>query len=321
MANTAHQTPVPDIAFFPGHGDLLFLCQLLNDHCHLIQYFLQFKRLMLQLDLSGFQLAHIQHFIDKLQQQMGGVFDLCPAFCLLIQIVCIVLCHLQHAADAIDGGADIMAHSLQESGLFRIGLIRSLCFLKELLLISCLLFQSLFQILSFVSPDDQTDQENNESVDQKDQEHIPGKTGKDHTVCCISIDVIISLLAHHAVTMHFRNENDMGAVCRLFQRLYHFIIRCALSDLCGIIAGDHLSVIYDHNSPFGRDLIAFQQALYGQRKCFGAFRRYIIIGNKHPLCVFSGCSCHIDIAAVRQIESLGILSRCISFCIQRRTFP
>ena len=44
--------------------------------------------------------------------QVRCFFHLCSVFRLLFHIICIIVCHMYHAADSIDRSPDIMAHSL-----------------------------------------------------------------------------------------------------------------------------------------------------------------------------------------------------------------
>ena len=73
------------------------------------------------------QLAHIQDIIYQFQQQIGGLFNLYPAFRLFLHIVCIMVCHIEHTADSIDRSPDIMAHSPEKLCFCLIGCFCLFC--------------------------------------------------------------------------------------------------------------------------------------------------------------------------------------------------
>ena len=77
----------------------------------------QLKGHLFQRGLLGFQLAHIQHVVDQRLQVAGGKLDLLQAIVHTGFIVPVAADDVQHAHNAVDGRAHIMAHAVQEFGL------------------------------------------------------------------------------------------------------------------------------------------------------------------------------------------------------------
>ena len=121
----SNKIPVYDFFFLPLNPDILFFSNLLDYNKYFFRDFTQIKRDLFQNDFIRLQLAHIQDVIYQFQQQIGGLFNLFPAFCLFLHIVCIMVCHIEHTADSIDRSPDIMAHPLEK---FRLRLIGCFCF-------------------------------------------------------------------------------------------------------------------------------------------------------------------------------------------------
>ena len=121
VTRTAYEIPVCNGKIPLDDFDTSFLCQLFDNGKYFIQKLLQMEGFLFEHDFTGLQFPHIKHFIDELQEQLGRFTDLLTTFDLLFQIIGIVLCHRQHANDAIDRCTDIMAHALEKFCLRDIG--------------------------------------------------------------------------------------------------------------------------------------------------------------------------------------------------------
>ena len=81
---------------------------------HLIHQLRQGKGFLPGLPLSCFDLAHIQHIIDQIQQMAGRYSHLVQAFVNLLPVLPVFADDLQHAQNAVDGRAHIVAEPVQE---------------------------------------------------------------------------------------------------------------------------------------------------------------------------------------------------------------
>ena len=88
---------------------------------HAVAQLRQVKGNVLQLHLAALQLGHVQHIVDQAEQEAGGGQDLLPARLLFFLIPDAAAADGDHAADAVDGGADVVAHAAQEAGLGGVG--------------------------------------------------------------------------------------------------------------------------------------------------------------------------------------------------------
>ena len=98
-----------------------------------------------QVDLPALQATHIECLVGKVEQQSRCRPDFRAALGLLLQIVRIGIANLDHAANAVDGCAQVMAHATQKLRLCRVGrrgLTRRLC---QLVAIVALLLQQVRQ--------------------------------------------------------------------------------------------------------------------------------------------------------------------------------
>ena len=114
MPRTSDKIPMCDFFFLPHNPDILFCGNLFDHNKHFLKDFSQIKWDLFQDDLTRLKLTHIQNIIYQFQQHVRCLFHLCPVFRLLLHIICIVFCHINHATDSIDRGPDIMAHPLEK---------------------------------------------------------------------------------------------------------------------------------------------------------------------------------------------------------------
>ena len=152
------------------------------------------ERPVFEHDLTGFQLAHVQNFIDELQQKARGVPDFAAALGLFGHIVGVVVANLHHAPDAVDGRADVMAHPLQELGLGNVGGLSLAGGLFQRFLVGFLL-QELFLLIGVHrAAAHQFNQKNNEGVGNHYKDDVLGRCGKDGGLWQKGVDVVVEAL-------------------------------------------------------------------------------------------------------------------------------
>ena len=149
------------------------LCRLFFQHgAGLVQQLRQVKGHLFQHDLAGFQLAHVQHFVHQLQQQGGRFPDLAAALGLPVGVLRVMVADLHHAADAVDGRADIVAHALQKFRLCNIGSFRLEGLGLELLLILLLPAQLLFAVALGRLPAQHLHQKEDDRIHEHRKQHV-----------------------------------------------------------------------------------------------------------------------------------------------------
>ena len=147
------------------------------------------ERPVLQDNLAGFQLAHVQNLVDKLQQQAGGVPDFAAALGLLVRVIAVMVANLHHAAYAVDGRADIVAHPLQELSLGHIGGLGLVGGLLQLNLVGALLAQVLGLIAAHCAAAHQLNEQYNHQIGHHNENHIFGRGLKDGLLRQIGADI------------------------------------------------------------------------------------------------------------------------------------
>ena len=124
VQRAAHQPGMRQPAVLPVQHDAA-LCRLFFRHVRdLVHQLGQIKGHVFQHHLAGLQLAHVQHLVHQLQQQGGSLPDLFAAVSLPRHILRAAVADLHHTPDAVDGGADIVAHALQKLGLGKVCALR-----------------------------------------------------------------------------------------------------------------------------------------------------------------------------------------------------
>ena len=135
MQRTAAQMRALYLCIVDYNGQTLERTVHLGDVVALVQQFDQVKRLVLEHDRTGFQLVHIQDAVDQIEQKTRGFLHLAAALGLLSHIVREMLRDSDHALNAVDRCADIVAHAAQE---IRLGNVGAACLLggrEQLLLV------------------------------------------------------------------------------------------------------------------------------------------------------------------------------------------
>ena len=102
-----------------GQAVLFYLC--LHQRRDAVHQHLDVKGLLLHHHLPGFQFAHVQHVVDQCQKMVSGEVYFIKAAVHLPGIVPVGAEDVQHTENAVDGGADVVAHAAQEAGLGGVG--------------------------------------------------------------------------------------------------------------------------------------------------------------------------------------------------------
>ena len=248
------------------HGPVLHpdatLCRRFFQHgADLAQQLFQIKGHGFQHHFSGFQLAHIQHFVHQFQQQGGGVPDLFAALGLLAGILREVVGDLHHAPDAIDWRADIVAHALQKFRLCHIGGFRLLCLGPELLLVLLLPAQLLFPVALGRFPAQSLHQHEHHRIAEHRKQHIARRSCKHIRFPAEHIDVEISSALDHA--------KAAGRAAQPIVDMHHLAVAGLIPDGCEsrhfvdaephqrrIVGGRDLFALRHHNGAVDLQVIA-----------------------------------------------------------------
>ena len=86
----------------------------LGDHAALVRKLVDVEALLGELDVAALELAHVEDVVDDREQVAGRLPDLMPTLGELGGVIGEVVGDLDHAADAVDGRADVVAHAAQE---------------------------------------------------------------------------------------------------------------------------------------------------------------------------------------------------------------
>ena len=111
---TADQSRVRQLTAVRTVGNAHLRNLRIDKGCHIIHQMLQVKRSALDRLFSGLQLIHIEHIVDECQQMACGKIDFIEAvvhFCLILPVFAD---DIQHAHNAIDRRAHIVAHAVHK---------------------------------------------------------------------------------------------------------------------------------------------------------------------------------------------------------------
>ncbi len=76
---------------------------------------------MLEHNLAALELVHVQDLVDQLEQHLSRLADLATAVVASGQVVLAALGDVEHAHDAVERRADVVAHAQQKVGLCPVG--------------------------------------------------------------------------------------------------------------------------------------------------------------------------------------------------------
>ena len=216
MQRAAHQPGMRQPAVFPvQHNTALF--RLFFQHIRDLVYQLgQIKGHIFQHHLAGLQLAHVQHLVHQFQQQGGSLPDLFAAIGLPRHILRAAVADLHHTPDAVDGGADIVAHALQKLGL---GKVCALCLQRSRLegfLVLLLPAQLLLPVAPGGLAAQQLQKEQHDHVSKGRHAHIAHGRDIHLPLRAVDIDIKTASLPHNAVGVLLPGgavHMDHAAVC------------------------------------------------------------------------------------------------------------
>ena len=260
MARASDELPMNDPFLLQGDPDILLRGHLLDYNQHFLRNAAQIKGDLFQNHFLRFQFAHVQDFVDQLQQQMGGLFDLCPALRLLLHIRRIMVGHIDHAADPIDWRPDVMAHTLEELGFGLVGSLRFFCRSQKLRFVLFLLF--LFQLLvGQIGPvHPEPEQTEYQEIKKGSACYTQGQIVEHFRIRQIGIDIIVPLLQHDPVASGpiLSQVVNVLAVRMLLQCLNHLVLRGILAKQTLIVAGNDPALIHHKNRSVFLGTVAIQ---------------------------------------------------------------
>ena len=102
---------------------------------------------------TRFELAHVEHFVDELKKHLGRFFDFNAAIVALGDVVAAALGDVEHAHDAVQGRADVVAHAQEEVGFGAVGALGVLLGRDQLSLVGLFLFTLLALLLKVLFDD------------------------------------------------------------------------------------------------------------------------------------------------------------------------
>ena len=108
---------MPEGADLLGQGHAAVVELPLDDAAAGVQQFAQVKVGVQHLHGAAFHLGHVQHIVDEGQQVAGRTAHLDQAVFHAGLVVKVGFGNIQHAHNAVDGGADIVGHIGEELGL------------------------------------------------------------------------------------------------------------------------------------------------------------------------------------------------------------
>ena len=249
MARASDELPVKDPFLLQGDPDIPLRGHLLGHNQHFLRNAAQVKGDLFQNHFLRIQLAHVQDFVDQLQQQVGCLFDLCPALRLLLYIRRVMVGHIEHTADPVDRRPDVMAHAPEELGLGLVGGLRLFRRSQKLRLVPLLFF--LLQLLAGQIGPVQPEPEYAEyqKIQQDSTCYTQGQIVKYFRIRQIGIDIVVPLLQHDPVAsgpVIFQVVNVL-AVRMLLHGLNHRIVPGTLAKQTLVVAGNHHPLIRHKN--------------------------------------------------------------------------
>ena len=152
-------------------GDVQLASLALKHLAHLVVERHQVRGAQLKLHFPAFKLAHVKHFADQVKQNARRHPDLLAALALLGNVAVERVAHFHHAADAVDGRADIVAHALQKLGFRRVRALRLARRFGQSFAVFVLLRNQLVQMRVLGLPAQQHHQNNEHRVQRQRKRH------------------------------------------------------------------------------------------------------------------------------------------------------
>ncbi len=320
MGHAPHIAPMGDVHQFFRAGEALLSRQFLDHRSDFIQHFFQLEWLLVENDLPAFQFPHVQHFIDELQEEGRSAANFLPALCLLLHVVLVVVRHFDHADDAIDGRANVVAHALQKFGLRpvrRLGFFRSR---HDFLMIERFFFLFLLPMLRLGVGQQRPCHAEGDEVEEHDDRHILREWPPHRRIGQVGEDVVIPLLQHDAVSIAALHIHHVMAVFAVLQRLHPRQLVGIAADEASVIGRDDHAIIGNQNGPILRRIVAGENVLHRQIIHEGVLGRRVVIHRHYAFLVDSSAGRHVDIAAGGKVDAVTVNFFRIFRRIQRRTF-
>ena len=269
------------------------------------------ERAAFQQDLAGFQFAHVQHFVHQLQQQSRSIPDLAAALSLFGQVLAVMVADLHHAADAVDGCADVVAHALQKLGLGAVGALGFAGGVFQLLLVALLPAELLLLVDMLEPPADHDDDEQHHGVGQQREQQVRGRgvqcAGQRH----VGVDVVVPPALQHAVDPLAvagtgPHAGHLAAVGVLPDAAQNRHVVDVLPGQAFAVGGNDAVAAGDHQRFLGAGVVAFQQVLDDQVVVGGIFGAGMIINDDHARLVGAAVGSQVHVGAIVQPDAGGV---------------
>ncbi len=285
------------------------LARLLFDHrADAFEQLFEVKFAFLERDFTGFQLAHVQHFVYQFEQQTGGVPDFPSALCLLGCIFLVVIRNLDHAADTVDRCADIMAHALQELGLGPIGLLGSFGGFQQLRTEFLFPAVLLGEIFPCGTSAEHLNRGQHHQIDDERDHHVLYHIGNHRPVGYICVNIVVAAAVQTAeirTAIALEVPDRIGRKIRLDLLQNPAVLHLGI-DQCFVVGCDDAVAVCHHNHAVIAGVVACQRALYGQRIIPRILCARVIIHDDHTWHICPAIRRNIHIGAVRQINPRSI---------------
>ena len=154
-----------------GHTELRGL--MFHDLANLLDDFNKVGRLQVQLHLAAFEFAHVKNFVDQFGKYPRRRPDLLATLALFGKIPIIGIGDFHHAADAVYGRADVVAHALQKLGFRPVRALRLMCRHGKTIGVLALLQHKLMQVLVLGFAPREGEHGNHKAIQRDGNQHEP----------------------------------------------------------------------------------------------------------------------------------------------------
>ena len=154
-----------------GHTELRGL--MLHDLANLLDDFNKVGGLQVQLHLAAFEFAHVKNFVDQFGKYPRRRPDLLATLALFGKIPIIGIGDFHHAADAVYGRADVMAHALQKLGFRPVRALRLMRRHSKTIGVLALLQHKLMQVLVLGFAPREGEHGDHEAIQRDGNQHEP----------------------------------------------------------------------------------------------------------------------------------------------------
>ncbi len=272
------------------------------------------RRLTAQRDPAALELAHVEDLVHEVEQKGRGIGDLASALGLATEVVGIGVADPYHADDAVDRGADIVAHALEELGFCAVRALGLVARGAEKDVEVALRLQALLEVLALGDAarvgeraDDRGVQDDGDELgDADDAQRVRERA--------VDVDIAVVGLALGPDEEPMARHDDAGAVRDLFlDGADDLVLRALeLSNERLVVRGRELAVALDHDHAALGRAVAVEQALHRERIAPRVLRVRVVQRDEYaPVAHMAGRADVDDRAVVeghsRRVDLRGVL--------------